>query len=133
MTTGPFCISATMSIPSIKSSITTGIVTLAPSTPAPMANHSPGFRFTTITPTAPAFCALNAFAPNSQVFRKMTAILPVKLLINGLQPSPEIGFPCAFKPGVPSSTIINVSSTNVFGIRKSGVPHPPVGGAQLKV
>ena len=55
--------------------------------------HSPGLRLTTITPTAPAVCALNALSPNSQVFLKTTAILPVRSFVNGKHPSCEMGFP----------------------------------------
>ena len=93
MTTGPFAIAAIIAKPSLMSTITTGIVTLAPEAPDPMAMTSPGLRFTTMTPTAPAFCAFKAFAPNSQVLRNTTAILPVRLLMSGLHPSAEIGLP----------------------------------------
>ena len=66
-TTGPFCISFTRAAPSTLESMTTGIVTLAPSSP-PAIPIASGSLLIIIIASAPAFWAFKAFVPNWQVF-----------------------------------------------------------------
>ncbi len=88
--TGPVAKAVLIACPSSKDSITTGIVTCAPKSPASIPGApAPAALFIITTPIAPAFCALSALSPNWQVPLSIKAILPEMAapFIGSVQPS----------------------------------------------